>query len=94
MLHSTYIFFNFYTQGFSLSEDFSKMFYMFPKVGVLPNPKCKTSQRGACGGKKGKVCTSAPVLGRFMAGPNQRSVRVYTRRDFGGGEIYDLQPGS
>lgn len=43
---------------------------------------------------EGKSVHLGSGLGRFMAGPNQRSVRVYTRRDFGGGEIYDLQPGS
>lgn len=87
MLHSTYIFWNFsHTQGFSLSEDFSKMFCMFPKVGVLPNPKCKTSQRGACGGRREK-CTPRLRFGEIYGWTKPKeckgvhSQRLWGRRD-------------
>lgn len=88
MLHSTYIFFEFFThaQGFSLSEDFSEMFCMFPKVGVLPNPKCKTSQRGACGGRREK-CAPRLRFGEIYSWTKPKeckgvhSQRLWGRRD-------------
>lgn len=87
-LHITCIFLvlHTHTHGFILSEDFSKTFCLFPKVVVLPNPKCKTSQRGARGGRREK-CTPRLRFGEIYGWTKPKectgvhSQRLWGRRD-------------
>lgn len=53
---------------------------LFPKVAVLPKPACKTCGRGACGGRRGEVCTSTPVWGDLWL-DQTKGVRGCTRAE-------------